>query len=33
MLSYITSYDEPDKDNYYEILIVPPDAFDAKIRR
>jgi len=33
MLSYIISYDEPDMDNYYEILNVHPDAFDAKIRQ
>ena len=33
MLSYITSYDEPDIDNYYAILNVPPDVSDAKIRQ
>ena len=26
MLSYITSYDEPELDNYYEILNVSPDS-------
>jgi|GEM_PF-2312325 len=32
VLSYIAPYDEPDIDNYYEVLNVPPDATDDMIR-
>ena len=32
VLSYIAPYDEPELDNYYEILNVPHDASDEKIR-
>lgn len=32
VLSYIAPYDEPEIDNYYEILNVPPDATVAMIR-
>lgn len=32
VLSYIAPYDEPELDNYYEILNVPPNATDEEIR-